>query len=109
MQGIMRDKTKAALRKRRQIVIHDVQVQALEVGNFSWKMEGDNLPLPILRKLGPEREALNDQAAFRRAIAVASDSRVRRDALAFDRQPLNCSHVVAIEAGGGGRGGEERG
>ncbi len=62
-QGAMADE--AALSQCDQVVIHDVQMQALQVRNFGRNMDGKNLPLPARSRLYG-RKTLGDKAAFGR-------------------------------------------
>jgi hypothetical protein len=54
-------------------VIHDVQMQALQVRNFAGNMDGKNLPLPARGRLGTDAKTLGDKAAFGRTLSVAHD------------------------------------
>ena len=67
----MADEAQRALSQCDQVVIHDVQMQALQVRNFARNMDGKNLPLPARSRLGTDAKTLGDKAAFGRTLSVA--------------------------------------
>jgi hypothetical protein len=64
-------------RKGSEAVVHDVEVEALQVRDVAWDVEGEYLPLALAEHLVPEGEAVEDQAALRGPVLIANDILVR--------------------------------
>src|SRR4051794_17570951 len=58
---------------RAQAVVHDVEVEALQVGDVARNMEREDLPLAAFDDLVAAGEAFEDQAALRRPVLVPDD------------------------------------
>src|SRR5215216_3098086 len=69
-QGRVTDKAERGGGHRDEIVIHPVQMQALEVGNFPSNMDRENLPLTADGRVGTDAKPFDNKTAFRRATAV---------------------------------------
>jgi hypothetical protein len=69
----MRDEGDYRLGKRRQAMIHGVQMEALQVGDVAGNVERQYLTLAATHDLIAEGPSLNDQAALRRLVAIVHD------------------------------------
>jgi hypothetical protein len=67
---LMRDERHLAGHDCRQAVIHDFQVQALQVGDVAWDVEGHDLASATGKELVAAGEPFEDRAALRRAVLV---------------------------------------
>ena len=57
-------------------MIHDVQVQALQIGDVAWDVEGHDLASAAGKDLVAAGEPFQDRAALRRPVLVTDDIRV---------------------------------
>src|SRR5207237_7701284 len=72
-QGAQRsvtDKSERGWGHRDEIVVHPVQVQVLEVGNFPGNMDRENLPLAADGRFGADAKPFDNKTAFRRSTAI---------------------------------------
>ena len=60
----------------RQAVIHDLQVQALQVGDVARDVEGHDLASATGKELVAAGEAFEDRAALRRTVLIPDNVRV---------------------------------
>jgi hypothetical protein len=70
---LVREERHLARDDRAQAVVHDVEVEALQVGDVARDMEREDLPLAALDDLVAAGEAVEDQAALRRPVLVSDD------------------------------------
>ena len=68
--GRVADETKRRRDQSDQIVVHPVQMQALEIRDVSSDVDRENLPLAADGRFGADAKAFDDQAAVRGTIAV---------------------------------------
>jgi hypothetical protein len=61
---LVRDERDLARDARRQRVVHDLDVEALQIGDVAGDMEGEDLPLSAGQDLVAAREAFDDDAAL---------------------------------------------
>ena len=73
---LMRDERHLAGNDCRQAVIHDLQVQALQVGDVAGDVEGHDLASAAGKELVAAGEPFEDRAALRRAVLVPDNIRV---------------------------------
>jgi hypothetical protein len=95
---VVRNKAQLACCQRGQVVIHHLEMQALEVWDFTRNMQGKNLPLSIGGVLGSAHESVDEETTMSGAIAVVHDDLTRGDRSAVDRQFMDGFQVVGIQA-----------
>ena len=83
---LVRDERDLARDARRQRVVHDLDVEALQIGDVAGDMEED-LPLSAGQDLVAAREAFDDDAALRRPVLLAHDVLVRLEVPHRHRKP----------------------
>ena len=98
-QGAMAEEAQRALSQCDQVVIHDVQMQALQVRNFARNMDGKNLPLPARSRLGTDAKTLGDKAAFGRTLSVAHDRLVGTIMLDGYRKHADRLDILFVDSG----------
>src|SRR4051794_25086116 len=91
---LMRDKHRLGCRERGQAVIHHVDMEALEVGDVARNVEGEYLTLALLGLLVAIDEALQDEAALMRAVALAHEVLTRTNRL--DGPAQLSEHVLLV-------------
>jgi hypothetical protein len=62
-----------ALGQRAHAVVHDIQMQALEIGDFTRDVERYNLPLAVVGQLLAVEKPLQEKAARGGTVALAND------------------------------------
>src|SRR5215207_3100275 len=82
----------------RQAVIHDLQVQALEVGDVAWNMEGHDLASAAGEELVAAGETFEDRAALRRPVLVTDNICVCFKLPHGDRQ--RCNRLLLVVRNG---------
>jgi len=70
---LMRDERHLGGNDCRKVVIHDVQVQALQIGDVAWNMEGHDLASAAGKELVAAGETFEDRAALRRPVLVTDN------------------------------------
>ena len=98
-QGAMAEEAQRAVSQCDQVVIHDVQMQALQVRNFARNMDGKNLPLPARSRLGTDAKTLGDKAAFGRTLSVAHDRLVGTIMLDGYRKHADRLDILFVDSG----------
>ena len=93
-QGFMTDKAERARRQRGEVVIHHVQKQAHEIGDFARDVKGEDLPLAVGDRLGAHAKAFGDQAALGRRLAVTDHRLLRRVMSHGQRQGEDLSGIL---------------
>jgi hypothetical protein len=78
-------------------MVHDLQVQAFQIGNISWNVEREYLRMAMRRCLGPKAETFHDQTAFRRFVSIPHDRLVRRVAPNGLGQRSNRADVLILQ------------
>src|SRR5215204_1532229 len=71
---------------RPQAVVHDLEVEALQVRNVAGNVEGDDLASTAGKELVAAGEAFKDRAALRGPVLIAKDVVVRPEISDRDRQ-----------------------
>src|SRR5687768_11916077 len=82
----MWDECQLAWGERHQAVIHDLQMQTLQVRNIAGQMKRENLPLALLSQLIAAQETFDDEAALRGAIPLPDNILIGTDAPGRKRQ-----------------------
>src|SRR5215207_289122 len=85
--GLVGYEQQLARRDRADAAVHDLEVQALKVGNVAGRVEREDLPLARVRDLVAADEALENEAALGRRVALADDVVVGGDLADAPRQP----------------------
>src|SRR3954469_22632746 len=83
---LVRDEGHLAGNDRHQIVVHDFEVDALEVGNIAGNMERDDLAPTFGKDLVTASETFKDYAALRWAVLITKDVLFRLEITNRDRQ-----------------------
>jgi hypothetical protein len=78
-------------------MVHDVQLQAFQIGNISRNVEREYLRMAMRGCLGPKAEAFHNQTAFRRFVSIPHDRLVRRVAPNAVGQRSNRADVLIIQ------------
>jgi hypothetical protein len=95
----MAEEAQRALSQCDQVVIHDVQMQALQVRNFARNMDGKNLPLPARSRLGTDAKTLGDKAALGRTLSVSHDRLVGTIMLDGYRKRTDRLDILFVDTG----------
>ena len=82
----MRNERHLAGNDRRQAVIHDLQMQALQVWDVPGDVKGHDLASATGKELVPAGEPFEDRAALRRSVLVADNIRICFKVAYSDRQ-----------------------
>ena len=82
----MRDEREFARRQRHHAVIHDLEVQALQVRDVTGRVERKYLAFAFLGDLVAADEAFDDKAGFRWTIPLTDDVVVGTNASGGERQ-----------------------
>jgi hypothetical protein len=98
-QVVVLDEGEPRRDQRGQAVIHHRQMQALKVGDVAADVERQDLTLSVRRRLITAGEALDDQAALRRNIALAHDVPIGREAGEPQRQVQQGGLLLRREPG----------
>ena len=85
-QIVMVDEGKLGRDQRTQAVIHHRQMQALKVGDVAADVERQDLALALIGEAVAAGEALDDEAALGRGVALADDVLVGRNGFQPQRQ-----------------------
>ena len=99
-QGAQRsvtDKSERGWGHRDEIVVHPVQMQVLEVGNFPGNMDRENLPLAADGRFGADAKPFDNKTAFRRATAVRYNRPSGLPLANDNRKCADCSDVRVIQ------------
>ena len=96
--GLVGYEQQLARRDRADAVVHDLEVQALKVGNVARRVEREDLPLARVRDLVAADEALENEAALARRVALADDVVVGGDLADAPRQPRQRAPLLAERA-----------
>jgi hypothetical protein len=95
----MRNKSNLAGGQSAEVVIHDLEANALQIGNVAWDVERGDLALAAGEHLGAAGEAFQQHAALRRPILVAHDVLVRLELAHRNRYPGNRPPLVSGHRG----------
>jgi len=95
----MRDEGELRRHERADAVVHDLEMQALQVGEVARRVERHDLPLAAVEELVAADEAFEDEAALGRLVLVADDVLVGGEALHRHRQGEQRLLVVGGEVG----------
>ncbi|MCP1834021.1 hypothetical protein ACVIHH_001299 [Bradyrhizobium sp. USDA 4518] len=101
LDRFMRDEAKRAGCQRREIVVHDVEVEALQIRYFAGNVQREDLPLAVLRDFCTVRKSFGEKATFLWPAAIGDNNVLGRDLAFLDRQLLKCLNVIAVEPVGG--------
>ena len=71
--AVMRNESDRALHQRAEIVVHRLQMQALQVGNVAVYVERENLPRASFQYLVATEPAVEHEAALAWAVSFAGD------------------------------------
>ena len=94
---VMLDEGELGRDQRAEVVIHDRQVQALEVGDIAADVERLDLPLALSGDIVAAGEALDDEAALGGGVTFADDILIRRNGFQPQRQALEGSLLLWCE------------
>jgi hypothetical protein len=75
----VRDEADPAGNQGPEIVVHDVEVETLQVRDVARNVEREDLPLAARQQLVAASQAFEDQAALRRAVLIPNDVVVLAD------------------------------
>jgi hypothetical protein len=90
----VRDMRDAARPERCDVVVEDVEMQALQVGNVAGHVKRQDLPSAHMGRLGATHETVEQQKALVRSIALDHDGGMRRHRFEVQRQPLDRREIV---------------
>src|SRR5689334_13917465 len=83
-KALMRDEADRAGCDRLQVMVHDLKVQALQIGNVTGRVEREDLPFTLRGQLVAAGEALDEKTALGWPIPLTDDVLIRADL--FDRK-----------------------
>ena len=98
-QGAQRSVTDKSERRwghRDEIVVHPVQMQALEVGNFPGNMDRENLLLAADGRFGADAEPFDNKTAFRRSTAIGCNRPSGLPMANVNRKRADCGDIRVI-------------
>ncbi len=98
-QRVVSDEAQRAWRQRRKVVVHHVQEQAHQIGDFAGNVQGEDLALAARNRLGARAKSLDDEAAFGRPLAIAHHRRLRLVLSHRDRKGFDVSDILLRNAG----------
>jgi hypothetical protein len=100
---IVRDEAKRAIRKRQQIVVHDLQVKTMKVRDFTRNVQGEYLSLSVGSQFRPKNETRAHKAAFCRSIPFSNNELPGSEPPNLYRQLLDGLDILPAQGIGTGQ------
>src|SRR5215212_3740730 len=91
------DNLNRAMQKPREVMIHDMQMQALQVRDIARDMDGKNLPLAGVGRFAAAGKALDDQCTLRRPVSLDHDGRLAWKGLDVNRELFDRLSILSIQ------------
>src|SRR5215208_4837311 len=99
-QCVVRNERDLASAKRRDVMIHDLQMETLQIRNVAGDVNRENLAPALIRCFRAAGKPFDQQARLAGPVALSNDRLLGRDVPGHHRQALDGRDVVVIEVRG---------